>query len=335
MLARRRCASSRGAETPRACTRRAFTVVELLVVIAIIGVLMALLLPAVQYAREASRRSSCLNNQKQIGTASQLFETNKGYLPPLRAYSPYMATPAAYNSSPANVTSWVHAMFTELGRPDLDAELKRKLTLASPENVNTLAVKINLLICPSDVSDPGVAARNSYAMNGGRVNNYGGSSLATTGVDWPANGMLDDRLKGSNDTFKVFKTTRGDIANGDGTSNTIQLSENMSLGPWNDASEEYMVSLFWFPVTTPTIGLNQDPNGPLNNDHARPLSNHSNGFNVCMADGSTRFVSESIEYQIYAVLMSSSGRRTRDPGTTTPMPNPAWQSTTILSDSSY
>jgi len=310
--------------------RRAFTVVELLVVIAIIGVLMALLLPAVQYARETARRSSCMNNQRQIGLAAQQFETNKGYVPPLRAYPPTIPTPATYDAQPDNVMSWVHAMLTELGRPDLAAELRN--VPGGGDVIDMTPTELAMLVCPSDTTYGAIATPISYAMNGGRQNNYSGTSLSTTGVDWPANGVLDDRLTGTGaNAFKIYKTTFGDVSNGDGTSNTLLLSENLDLTSWKDVTNEYNVALVWNDPST--FSINQGVGGTLDFTRARPSSNHSNGVNTCMADGSTRFISESIDYQIYGLLMSSNGRKCRSPGVNETPTVPNWQKNTLNENS--
>ena len=93
---------SRALKTARA--RRGFTLVELLVVIAIIAMLMGLLIPAVQRAREAGRRATCMNNQKQIGTAVTGYATSKDKMPPLFSPMPLSITAAGV---PTSAVGWV------------------------------------------------------------------------------------------------------------------------------------------------------------------------------------------------------------------------------------
>lgn len=301
---------------------RAFTVVEMLVVISIIVVLMGLLLPAVQAARESARRIQCGNNLAQLGKGIVQYEVNKGFLPPSRSYpsaSPPYVRPASYNNS-AHTITWVHSIFFAIkadAKQDLDAILSGG---GAPSTLTTGAGRqpfdIKVLMCPSDMtnlSDPG---KISYAVNGGRDDML--PPNGTYGFDWPENGVFDNRLKGSGENHKIYQTTLGDISNGDGASNTIMLAENPSLGTWHQISTEYDVCVLWQPIAppgSPTIGLNRDyMNSAADLDHARPASFHPGGFNVVMCDGTVHFIGESLDYSVYVRLMTSNGMKMKDPG---------------------
>jgi prepilin-type N-terminal cleavage/methylation domain-containing protein/prepilin-type processing-associated H-X9-DG protein len=184
--------------------RRGFTLIELLVVIAIIGVLIALLLPAVQAAREAARRSQCVNNLKQIGLAIHNYESTNGCLPPTgstvnpQKYGmkprllPYMEQTAAYNAINWNVTPV---------SPNTSATYPGDWTDGKNMNATVGTMKINTFLCPSDANPgntgtfTGINGYNfpigtsNYANNLGTERRYNGGKF--TGPAWELGGASD------------------------------------------------------------------------------------------------------------------------------------------------
>jgi prepilin-type N-terminal cleavage/methylation domain-containing protein len=123
--------------------RRAFTLVELLVVIAIIGVLVALLLPAVQAAREAARRSSCTNNLKQLAIALHNHHDVKGALPPGGTYYSTCCTPPTY-------TTWTIEILPFMEQQSLYQQYRQNELNTSPNNNLVGQQRVRTHECPSD-----------------------------------------------------------------------------------------------------------------------------------------------------------------------------------------
>lgn len=126
-------------------SRRGFTLVELLVVIAIIGILVALLLPAVQWARESARRAQCSNNLRQIGLALQLYEsTNRAF-------------PYGYNSAVDNAGNeigpgwgWSALLLPQLEQDGLHGTIQFNAGIESPANAAARLTPLPVFRCPSD-----------------------------------------------------------------------------------------------------------------------------------------------------------------------------------------
>lgn len=219
--------------------RRAFTLVELLVVIAIIGVLVALLLPAVQAAREAARRMQCSNNLKQLALACHNFHDVNGKLPEGVQY-PANTTENLANSGVVCGPNWgiLILPFMEqmnlYNTPGVDVGAYRKTNGTDSTWINVRSASIKAYLCPSDIGSNAAVyngnangsplnvdnwARSNYAANAG-PNSYGNHTLSQ-------NGGTGDPGGGSLPAGPVMGPNYGaSVGGADGaTSNVILIAE--------------------------------------------------------------------------------------------------------------
>jgi|GEM_PF-760506 len=182
----------------RVCNRNGIGLIEVLIVIGIVGLLLSLLLPAVQMARESSRRTQCLSNLRQLGVGLQSFHSANGHLPPAATWMPPgeplgkgMAPPGTIDRVSAGVASemapdrmfanWTILLLPYLEQKELYDRFDRRAPVAAAGNSAVASSDIPLLKCPSDSSNGsenhflrgGLAmpdegyARGNYAMNAG------------------------------------------------------------------------------------------------------------------------------------------------------------------------
>jgi prepilin-type N-terminal cleavage/methylation domain-containing protein/prepilin-type processing-associated H-X9-DG protein len=304
--------------------QRGFTLVELLVVITIIAMLMALLIPVVGRARESARRATCMNNQTEIGKAMMLYATTQNFMPP----SHTIGKDTTVNPPASYYLGWAQALISQLGRDDLAIGKvndygKTIVTNPTPPN-------IAILVCPDDATK--VGATNgplTYVVNGGCSNFNNGYAGTAKGfpVDWQQNGAWDYRIQLG--TEPVNHTSIDYIAKHDGAATTISHSENLDASTYvapntNGAATsktfEAQQCILWTNATPnpgQAPGFNQGvlaSGGAPDDVHARPSSNHPGGAVVTYCDGHVSFIADSINYQIYALLMTSYGGQSQTPG---------------------
>jgi prepilin-type N-terminal cleavage/methylation domain-containing protein len=210
--------------------RRAFTLIELLVVIAIISILIGMMLPAVQRAREAANRMSCSNNLKQIGLAMHNLEGSLGRLPPSRVYPVEVIVPptSADNLVWEGGATWAVFILPALEQDNLYFQWNLGLSYYNPANASARAHNVRGYFCPSRRSDrdglsvsgdvPTIHPTAGYPHSPGGLSDYA-VVVDPTGVDAP-----DLVHPGVNGAFRMTTGFRfADFS--DGLSNTLLVGE--------------------------------------------------------------------------------------------------------------
>lgn len=297
-----------------------FTLVELLVVIAIIGILVALLLPAVQAAREAARRSQCSNNLKQLGLACHNYVDTHQVLP-AGAYCGVTGT-----SSIGHCHTWIESLLPFFEQANFFDQIDFRVANHMDPNPSVLnGWKTSVLMCPSD-PDRGLRpnSRESGYLPGD------GESLGANYV--PSAGpmkmnvcagnisegpycMLQEGTRGNGDSPGMF--TGGwksySLANAkDGTSNTFLLGESL---PIYSTFHMYFASHMQVGTTTAPPNFHkvwtQCPKSDKRIDACYAhmggfKSEHPGGLHMAMADASVQFIAETIDFPTWCFLGNKS-----------------------------
>jgi prepilin-type N-terminal cleavage/methylation domain-containing protein len=297
--------------------RRAFTLVELLVVIAIIGILVALLLPAVQAAREAARRLQCSSNVKQLGLAAHNFHSAHQKLPP-GYLGPAPAAENIGNDQSVGVLAFLLPYLEQQVIYDgIKVDMRNDKHVGPPWTTNTptwttAQYKLAIFRCPSDNpynSTIGtIMCLNTYfeapstAIQGGYLilNTDGGKALGRTNYIGVAGGygIIDvpvaDDYRGCFHSRSEYSLT--DVR--DGTSNTLMFGE--TSGGFDDKKQR-LYSQSWMGSGCMVVF-----NGLKGKEWSQFCSFHGDIAQFCYADGSVRTLTSQVEKN---VLMSISGIR--------------------------
>ncbi len=317
-------------------TERGFTLIELLVVIAIIAILVSLLLPAVQQAREAARRSQCKNQLKQLGLALHNYHETHSVFPPGTVGNKVFSD----LNLPVNRIGWIPLLLPFLDQAALYNKVAPYMNGigsvpgSSPTTwPETKTSPLTILQCPSD---PNSKKRFGMSTSGTLVDrifsNYvvcqgsAGTRITATAdaTGTKLNGMF----------FTMSKTKVRDIT--DGTSNTLMVGEIL-LTP-DDPSAPYLNGgadfrgyvwnmdgpTTWFAAAFPPNSLEPDRfHFCVQNDRMNPCtkipdihgytsrlharSSHAGGVQFTLGDGSVRFISSSIDSELFKGLGSRNG----------------------------
>lgn len=280
--------------------REGFTLIELLVVIAIIGVLAALLLPAVQAVREAARRTQCTNNLKQIGLAFHAHHDLWKYFP--TAGGDWGTPPTYINGSPAigakQGAGWGFQIL-----PHIEGENAWRGGTATTDNARqrvAAGAVFPVFFCPSRRAPTTVAYADTYISQGP-------NDLVTHALlDYASNNLNDGNgaIRGNG-----FGPPLGIADMRDGTSTTLLVAEKRlnlyyaGVTVRGDDNEGYTGGNDWDSMRSANIPPAPDTNQPTTeNGFAEFGSSHRSGMNVLFADGSVKHVAYAIDQTVFQRL---------------------------------
>jgi prepilin-type N-terminal cleavage/methylation domain-containing protein len=276
---------------------RAFTLVELLVVIAIIGVLVALLLPAIQAAREAARRMQCASNLRQLGIAMHSYHDSLNCFPP-----GFMAI--SHTGTVSGGWAWGVFLTPFLEQSPLQHELSpMRYTLSEvvgdPALLPMLQTKVSVFSCPSSPMQP-----LREFLGGGQMVATANYTCCRGFFDY---GGATHLSKANNGVFYAQSGTRiRDIL--DGTSNTFAIGERTVLAAHQDDPSKWPS---WCGPGGLGIGSTVSSSVATELNHPSVMhsfsSHHPGGALFCFADGSVHFISNSIASQRGGVDPGNSG----------------------------
>jgi prepilin-type N-terminal cleavage/methylation domain-containing protein/prepilin-type processing-associated H-X9-DG protein len=320
--------------------RSGFTLIELLIVISIIGMLVGILLPAVQSTREAARRSQCANNMKQIGLALHNFEGAKKVFPP-----GYITAPNNPAMGPVDPDfndagpgwGWLALLMPYMEETSIYHMLKMNLECWDPANAAAVANTVPSFLCPSDSpgqnTNPGptvtITDTNDQPMGVvyGRSNYVSSVGSTTLWCSWPVTVLPNGPI------FRDSQIRHRDVT--DGLSQTVfagERSSNLADSVWPGIlpnSGHFAFSPF-ASVGSGGLNTNYDGPGAYVGAHGGPcpyedpvvihppnsLYGHSDqmeswhpaGANILLGDGSVHFYSDDSSLQLWVALISRNGQ---------------------------
>jgi len=301
--------------------RAGFTLIELLVVIAIIGVLVSLLLPAVQAAREQARRLTCVNNLKQIGLALASYSDLHGVLP--SGYVSSWDKLSLKDTGPG--WGWATMILPQLEQQAAYNQIRFDVPIADPSHLTVRTTPLGVFFCPSDnMAHVWTASSGETWIYGGRIYSVTVPICDVAGSNYVGVfGIGEPGVDGEGVFSRNSAVAHRDIT--DGLSSTICVGErstNLNLGRGQATWAGSVTSAdFWSCAPNPfdsdgggfcvhedgsgmTLGHTGEGHGPGDpyGDINQFLGRHGRGANFLFCDGHVIFLRGTIQYPLYKAL---------------------------------